>query len=78
MKSQEISSHSIEDMDIFQNYISEDTQTLDLLVCFGKEKGLIKAFQFYLDKIEKTSPTRELLIWGGVSLEVDLYQKPDT
>lgn len=52
MKSQEIGSHSIEDMDIFQNYISEDTQTLDLLVCFGKKKGLIKAFRFYLDKIE--------------------------
>lgn len=52
MKSQEISSHFIEDMDFFQNCISEDNQTLDLLVCFGKEKGLIKAFEFYLDKIE--------------------------
>lgn len=39
-------------MDFFQNCISEDNQTLDLLVCFGKEKGLIKAFEFYLDKIE--------------------------
>lgn len=46
MKSQEVSSHSIEDTDIFQNCVSEDNQTLDLLACFGKEKGRIKLFDF--------------------------------
>lgn len=40
MKSQEVSSHSIEDTDIFQNCVSEDNQTLDLFVCFEKKRAL--------------------------------------